>query len=239
MPRLAPCSRSYGTRSPAMARSGSPTRRRWPRSRCASCVPGSTTPRSTRSARCARRGEALRSCAPYLSEAAIARAISEIEAWLPRAGPLVAFLVACDLLPLVPARDRERARCEIVRLRAALEAKEAEDGPRWGFSARKRAAEAFAVAGMFEASEAECQGLDNVDDLLSVAREHPGESCARIARIALSAPGRATPPSKRRSRGSDGCCSARRTPTGSARIEASNRCLSSPSTTPPATNWRS
>jgi hypothetical protein len=133
----------------------------------------------------ARRGEALRSCAPYLSEAAIARAVSELGAWLPGAEPVVAFLVGCDLLPLVPARDRERARGEVVRLRAALEAKEAEDGPRWGFSARKRAAEAFAVAGMLEASEAECQGLDNVDDLLSVAREHPGESCARIARIAL------------------------------------------------------
>ncbi|WP_157906893.1 hypothetical protein [Sorangium cellulosum] len=133
----------------------------------------------------ARRGEALRSCAPYFSDAAMACAVSEIEGWLPGAEPLVAFLVACDLLPLVPARDSARARGEIVRLRAALEAKEAEDGPRWGFSARKRAAEAFAVAGMFDASEAECQGLDNVDDLLSVAREHPGESCARIARIAL------------------------------------------------------
>ncbi|WP_437739279.1 hypothetical protein WMF39_26435 [Sorangium sp. So ce1504] len=133
----------------------------------------------------ARRGEALRSCAPYLSEAAITRAISELEAWLPGAEPVVAFLAGCDLLPLVPARDRERARGEIVRLRAALEAKEAEDGSFYGFSARKRAAEAFVVAGMLEASEAECQGLDNVDDLLPVARELPGESRARIARIAL------------------------------------------------------
>ncbi|WP_437766522.1 hypothetical protein WMF27_24085 [Sorangium sp. So ce281] len=133
----------------------------------------------------ARRGEALRSCAPYLSKASIARAISELEAWLPGAEPVVAFLVGCDFLPLVPARDRERARGEIARLRAALEAEEAEDGSFYGFSARKRAAESFAVAGMLEASEAECQGLDNVDDLLSVARKHPGESRARIARIAL------------------------------------------------------
>ncbi|WP_438037579.1 hypothetical protein [Sorangium sp. So ce128] len=133
----------------------------------------------------ARRGEALRSCAPYLSEAAIARAFSELEAWLLGAEPVVAFLVGCDFLPLVPARDRERARGEIVRLRAALEAREAEGGSFYGFSARKRAAEAFAVAGMLEASEAESQGLVNVDDLLSVARQHPVESRARIARIAL------------------------------------------------------
>ncbi|WP_441285625.1 hypothetical protein ACSRUE_24005 [Sorangium sp. KYC3313] len=133
----------------------------------------------------ARRGEALRSCAPYLSEAALVRAISEIEAWLPGAEPVVAFLVGCDFLPLVPARDRERARAEIVRLRAALEAGGAEEGSPGGFWSRKRAAHAFVSAGMLEASEAECQGLEDVDDLLSVAREHPGESRARLARLAL------------------------------------------------------
>lgn len=129
----------------------------------------------------ARRGEALRSCAPYLSAAEIARALPEFEAWIPGAKPVVALLAWCDLLPLVPARDRERARGEIVRLRAALEAGGAEEGSPGGFWARKRAAHAFAGAGMIEASEAECQGLEDVDDLLSVARKHPAESLARLA----------------------------------------------------------
>ncbi|WP_437670264.1 hypothetical protein [Sorangium sp. So ce131] len=134
-----------------------------------------------------RRAEALRSCAPYLPAAAAARAAAEIAAWIPEAEPIVGFLSWCDLLPLLPARDRERARGEgeIVRLRAALEAEEAEGTSRGGFSARGRAAHAFAGAGMLEASEAECQGLDGVDELLSVAREHPGESRVRIARLAL------------------------------------------------------
>ncbi|WP_437979694.1 hypothetical protein [Sorangium sp. So ce117] len=68
----------------------------------------------------ARRGEALRSCASYLSAAEIARALPEFETWIPGAKPVVALLAWCDLLPLVPDRDRERARGEIVRLRAAL-----------------------------------------------------------------------------------------------------------------------
>ncbi|AUX45255.1 hypothetical protein SOCE26_067360 [Sorangium cellulosum] len=133
----------------------------------------------------ARRAEALRSCAPYLPGAAAARAVSEIEAWIPEAEPIVRFLSWCDLLPLLPARDRERARGEIVRLRAAFEAEEAEGRGPGGFSARTRAAHAFAGAGMLEASEAECQGLDDVEELLSVARELPGEPRVRIARLAL------------------------------------------------------
>ncbi|XYH93141.1 hypothetical protein ACMHYB_35465 [Sorangium sp. So ce1128] len=131
----------------------------------------------------ARRAEALRSCAPYLPDAVVSCALSEVEAWIRSTAPIVAFLSWCDLLPLLPAGDREKARAEMVRLRAAIEGAEGEAAG--GFSARKRAGEAFADAGMLDASEAECEGLDEVDDLLSVARRHSGESRARIARLAL------------------------------------------------------
>ncbi|WP_438003277.1 hypothetical protein WME89_30800 [Sorangium sp. So ce321] len=131
----------------------------------------------------ARRAEALRSCAPYLPDAVVACALSEVEAWIRSTAPIVAFLSWSDLLPLLPTGNREKARAEMLRLRASIEGGEGVSAG--GFSARKRAAESFADAGMLDASEAECAGLEEVDDLLSVARRYPGESRARIARLAL------------------------------------------------------